>query len=44
MGVDHKTRAVLLDDGKGGRVAWKSEEIGGRRGGSAKSIGPRRSS
>ncbi len=34
MGVDHKDRAVLLDDGKGGRVAWKPEEIGGRRGGS----------
>ena len=25
MGVDHKARAVLLDDGKGGRVAWKPE-------------------
>ncbi len=34
MGVDHKARAVLLDDGKGGKVAWKPEEIGGRRGGS----------
>ena len=34
MGVDHKARAVLLDDGRGGRVAWKPEEIGGRRGGS----------
>ncbi len=34
MGVDHKARAVLLDDGKGGSVAWKPEEIGGRRGGS----------
>ena len=34
MGVDRKARAVLLDDGKGGRVAWKPEEIGGRRGGS----------
>ena len=34
MGVDHRGRAVLLDDGKGGRVAWKPEEIGGRRGGS----------
>ena len=34
MGVVHKGRAVLLDDGKGGRVAWKPEEIGGRRGGS----------
>ena len=34
MGVDHKARAVLLDDDKGGRVAWKPEEIGGRKGGS----------
>ena len=34
MGVDHKVRAVLLDDRHGGRVAWKPEEIGGRRGGS----------
>ncbi len=34
MGVDHKDRAVLLNDGKGGKVAWKPEEIGGRRGGS----------
>ena len=34
MGVDRKARAVLLDDGKGGRVGWKPEEIGGRRGGS----------
>ena len=34
MGVDHKAGAVLLDDGKGGKVAWKPEEIGGRRGGS----------
>ena len=33
-GVDHKTGEVLLEDGKGGRVAWKPEEIGGRRGGS----------
>ncbi len=33
-GVDRKARAVLLDDGKGGRVAWKPEEIGGRKGGS----------
>ncbi len=33
-GVDHKAREVLLDDGKGGRVAWKPEETGGRRGGS----------
>ena len=34
MGVDHKAGAVMLDDGKGGKVAWKPEEIGGRRGGS----------
>ena len=34
MGVDHRAGTVLLDDGKGGRVAWKPEEIGGRRGGS----------
>ena len=34
MGVDHKARAVLLDDRHGGRVAWKPEEIGGRKGGS----------
>ncbi len=33
-GVDHKAGAVMLDDGKGGQVAWKPEEIGGRRGGS----------
>ena len=32
-GVDHKGRAVLLDDGKGGTVAWKPAEIGGRQGG-----------
>ena len=33
-GVDHKARAVLLDDGKGATVAWKPGEIGGRKGGS----------
>ena len=33
-GVDRKARAVLLEDGKGGSVAWKPEEIGGRKGGS----------
>ena len=33
-GVDHKSNEVRLDDGKGGRAAWKPEEIGGRRGGS----------
>ena len=32
-GVDHRERAVLLDDGSGGTVAWKPGEIGGRRGG-----------
>ena len=34
IGVDRKARAVLLEDGRGGRVAWKPEEIGGGRGGS----------
>ena len=34
VGVNHKAREVLIEDGKGGRVAWKPEEIGGRRGGS----------
>ena len=33
-GVDHKAGAVMLDDRHGGKVAWKPEEIGGRRGGS----------
>ena len=33
-GVNHKTGAVILEDGKGATVAWKPEEIGGRRGGS----------
>ena len=32
-GVDHRERSVLLDDGRGGTVAWKPGEIGGRRGG-----------
>ena len=32
--VDYKTNEVLLDDRHGGTVAWKPEEIGGRRGGS----------
>ena len=31
--VDYMTSEVLLDDGKGGTVAWKPEEIGGRQGG-----------
>ena len=34
VGVDRKGRAVLLDDGRGGTVAWKPGEIAGRRGGS----------
>ena len=34
IGVDHRSREVLLDDRHGGRVAWKPREIGGRRGGS----------
>ena len=34
VGVDHRSREVLLDDGKGGSVAWKPGEIGGRRSGS----------
>ena len=34
MGVDRKAGAVLLDDRHGGKVAWKPEEIGGRKGGS----------
>ena len=34
VGVDHGRREVLLDDGKGGTVAWKPREIGGRKGGS----------
>ena len=34
VGVKHKTREVLLDDGKEGKIAWKPEQIGGRRGGS----------
>ena len=33
-GVDRRAGAVLLADGEGGSVAWKPEEIGGRRGGS----------
>ncbi len=33
-GVDYKSREVLLDDGRGGSVAWKPQQIGGRRGGS----------
>ena len=33
-GVDYRTNEVLLDDRQGGRVGWRPEEIGGRRGGS----------
>ena len=33
MGANHKAREVVLE-GKNGKVAWKPEEIGGRRGGS----------
>ena len=33
-GVDHGERAVLLDDGSDGTVAWKPGEVGGRSGGS----------
>ncbi len=34
IGVDYGAGAVLLDDRHGGEVAWKPDEIGGRRGGS----------
>ena len=33
VGVDGKRREVLLSDGKGGTVAWKPSQIGGRKGG-----------
>ena len=33
VGVDHGNRFVVLDDGEGGRVAWKPVEIDGCRGG-----------
>ena len=33
LGLDDRRRAVLLDDGKGGTVAWKPSQIGGRSGG-----------
>ena len=33
-GVDYGTNEVLLADGRGGSVAWKPEQIGGRKGGS----------
>ena len=32
-GIDGTRGAVLLDDGKGGSVAWKPAEVGGRSGG-----------
>ena len=34
VGVDHKAKTVLLTDGQGGEVAWKPQQIGGRKGGS----------
>ena len=34
VGVDHKSREVLLEGGDNGTVRWKPGEIGGRRGGS----------
>ena len=34
IGVDYKARAVLLDDGQDGTVAWRPTEVGARRGGS----------
>ena len=37
-GVNHKAREVLLDDGKGGRIAWKPGEIGGAAA-AARSVG-----
>ncbi|MCY3772556.1 MAG: AAA family ATPase, partial [Gemmatimonadetes bacterium] len=33
VGVDGKRGAVLLDDGKGGSVAWRPAQVGGRSGG-----------
>ena len=33
VGVDGKRCQVLLGDGKGGTVAWKPSQIGGRKGG-----------
>ena len=33
IGVDHGSRAVLLDGSEDGLVLWKPAEIGGRRGG-----------
>ncbi len=34
VGVDHRSREVLLADGEGGTVSWRPSEVGGRRGGS----------
>ena len=33
VGIDGRRHAVLLSDGKGGTVAWKPSQIGGRKGG-----------
>jgi len=33
VGVDGRRGAVLLDDGKGGSVAWRPAQVGGRSGG-----------
>ena len=33
MGVDGRRGAVLLDDGKGGSIAWRPAQVGGRSGG-----------
>ena len=33
VGVDGRCGAVLLDDGKGGSVAWRPAQVGGARGG-----------
>ena len=33
VGVDGRRGAVLLDDGKGGSVAWRPAQVGGARGG-----------
>ena len=33
VGCDGRCGAVLLDDGKGGTVAWRPAQIGGARGG-----------
>ena len=33
VGIDGRRHAVMLSDGKGGTVAWKPSQIGGRKGG-----------